>query len=309
MTSQTPPAFETNAADFLGPLQDLLGADQVLTDPDSLTTYGQDWTRAWEPRPAAIVLPRSVEDVVALVGLANQWRFPLVPSGGRTGLSGGAVAASGEVVVALDRMNRILAFDPVDRLVTCQAGVITGQLQEFALEQGLYYPVDFASAGSSQIGGNVSTNAGGIKVIRYGMTRNWVMGMKVVTGRGELLSLNLGLTKNNTGYDFRHLFVGAEGTLGLVVEVTVALASAPRDPTVMLLGVPHMEATMEVLKVFQQGMTLNAFEFFSEKALGHVLRDKQLPRPLQSVSPFYAIIEFENDGHNSLDMAMERFES
>jgi FAD/FMN-containing dehydrogenase len=296
-------------ADLPQVLRERLGADQVLCDPQSLLSYGQDWTRAWTPNPCAIVLPRSVEDVVTLVRLANELGFALVPSGGRTGLSGGAVAARGEVVVALDRMNSILAYDPVDRLVTCQAGVVTAQLQEFAEQQGLFYPVDFASAGSSQIGGNVSTNAGGIKVIRYGMTRNWVQGMTVVTGRGELLRLNRGLVKNATGYDFRHLFIGAEGTLGVVVEVTVALASAPRDPTVMLLAVPDLEATMEVLKSFQQKMTLNAFEFFSERALGHVIRDKQLSRPLGTVCPYYALLEFENDGHGSLDMAMSLFES
>ena len=161
------------------------------------------------------MFPKSVEQVQAIVRWANQHKVGLVPSGGRTGLSAAAVAANGEVVVAFDYMNRILDFNAFDRTVVCQPGVVTKQLQTFAEENGLYYPVDFASSGSSQIGGNIGTNAGGIKVIRYGMTRNWVAGMKVVTGKGDLLELNKDLIKNATGYDMRQLFIGAEGTPGL----------------------------------------------------------------------------------------------
>lgn len=301
------PPNSSVTANVVALLQQVFPPAQLKTDQESLDRYGRDWTRAVEPAPAAIVFPRSVDEVVALVKLANTHRIPLVPSGGRTGLSGGAVAPNGEVVVAFDRMNRILDFNPVDRMVTCEAGVVTEQLQQFALEQDLFYPVDFASAGSSQIGGNISTNAGGIKVIRYGMTRNWVQGLKVVTGRGEVLNLNQGLVKNATGYDLRHLFIGAEGTLGFVVEATLSLAGLPRDPTVMVLALADMDATMEVLQKFQRGLPLTAFEFFSDQALNHVLREKQLQRPFDTVSPFYALIEFENESEATLDQAMTRF--
>ena len=158
-------------------LAEIVGADRVLTDAESLAHYGKDWTRMIEPAPSAIVFPGSAEEVQALVKLANEHKFAVVPSGGRTGLSGGAVASQGEVVIAFDRMNQILDFSAVDRQVVCQPGVVTEQLQQFAEDKGLFYPVDFASSGSSQLGGNVATNAGGIKVIRYGLTRDWVMGM------------------------------------------------------------------------------------------------------------------------------------
>src|SRR5690606_27443221 len=184
-----------------GLLAAIVGDDRISRSEEDLQHYGRDWTRAFPPAPAAVLVPRSVEQGQALVRLANAEGFALVPSGGRTGLSGGAVATAGEVVVAFDQMNQVLDFNPVDRTVQVQAGVVTEQLQQFAESQGLYYPVDFASAGSSQIGGNISTNAGGIKVIRYGMTRDWVVGLKVVTGAGELLELNRGLLKNNAGYD------------------------------------------------------------------------------------------------------------
>ncbi|MCB1665739.1 MAG: FAD-binding oxidoreductase [Pseudomonadales bacterium] len=295
-------------ADILNSLSELLGADRVKTDPDSLTTWGKDWTRAYEPKPAAIVFPGSIEEVQAVVRFANEHQCALVPSGGRTGLSGGAVAYQGEIVVSFDRMNRILGFDPVDRQVVCQPGVVTEVLQNFAEEQQLFYPVDFASSGSSQIGGNVATNAGGIKVIRYGLTRDWVVGMKVVTGTGELLDLNRGLIKNATGYDLRHLFIGSEGTLGLIVEVTLKLATPPRDPMVLVLAVDAMESAMDVLRSFQARLPLTAFEFFSEKALRHVIAEKGLQRPCETVGEFYALIEFENLSEQTLDQAMEAFE-
>jgi FAD/FMN-containing dehydrogenase len=286
----------------------IVGTDQLLQDSDSALRYGRDWTRVQQPRPCAVVLPNTVEEVQALVKLAGREQLALVPSGGRTGLSGGAVAASGELVIALDRLNRIEEFNPVDRRLRCGAGVITGQLQEFAAEQGLFYPVDFASSGSSQIGGNVATNAGGIKVIRYGMTRDWIIGLKVVTGSGELLDLNRGLMKNNAGYDLRHLFIGSEGTLGIVVEVTVRLERPPRDPAVLVLGVTDMPAVMNVLDAYQAQLDLSAFEFFSEAALQKVVAHQQLQRPFEQATNFYALIEIEQVTGAELDTAMGLFE-
>ena len=289
-------------------LAEIVGPDRVKTDSESLQVFGRDWTKAHEPRPAAVVLPGSTEEVQALVRFANEQKIALVPSGGRTGLSGAAVASNGEVVVAFDRMNKILDFNPVDRQVVCQPGVITEQLQQFAEDKGLYYPVDFASSGSSQLGGNVGTNAGGIKVIRYGLTRDWIMGMKVVTGTGELLDLNQGLVKNATGYDLRHLFIGSEGTLGFIVELTMGLATLPKDPTVLVLALDEMEASMHVLQAFQAQIEVSAFEFFSEKALKHVIAEKGLARPFETEGNFYALIEFENTSEAVMDAAMVVFE-
>ena len=167
-------------AELLEKLVEVVGADWVKTDPNDLESYGKDWTKAYPANPVAIVLPSDTGEVIALVQLANLHEIALVPSGGRTGLSGGAVASNEELVVAFDRMNKILDFNLADRQAVCEPGVVTEQLQQYAEQEGLFYPVDFASSGSSQLGGNVSTNAGGIKVIRYGMTREWVKGMKVL---------------------------------------------------------------------------------------------------------------------------------
>lgn len=289
-------------------LKTLLDADKVRTDSESLTNWGRDWTRQFEPAPLAIVFPRSIEDVQTVVRFANEHKLALTPSGGRTGLSAGAVAANGEIVVSFDYMNRILDFNAYDRTVTCQPGVVTAQLQQFAEEQGLYYPVDFASAGSSQIGGNIGTNAGGIKVIRYGMTRNWVAGLKVVTGTGELLELNKGLMKNATGYDLRQLFIGAEGTLGFVVEATMRLERAPKNLTAMVLGTPDFDAIMPVLHAFQSKLDLTAFEFFSDRAMAKVLARGDVPAPFETDCPFYALLEFEAVSEEVANEALATFE-
>lgn len=297
------------APDILARLQSLVGEHRVKLDEDSLRQWGGDWTRIYPPAPLAIVFPSTVAQVQGIVRLANEAGLALVPSGGRTGLSAAAVAPNGEVVVSFDHMNRIIEFIPEDRLVRLQAGVVTAQLQAFAQEQGLYYPVDFASAGSSQLGGNIGTNAGGIKVIKYGMTRQWVLGLKVVTGKGDVLDLNKGMMKNATGYDLRHLFIGAEGTLGFVVEALMKLDRAPRDLRVMVLGVPDFDAVMKVLAAFQRQIDLSAFEFFSELALQLVTQHQALPRPFESATPFYVLLEFEAASEAIVDEAMALFES
>lgn len=289
-------------------LKTLVEPGKVLTDADSLNAYGKDWTKHFAPAPSAIVFPKSIEQVQAIVRWANAHKVALVPSGGRTGLSAAAVAANGEVVVSFDYMNQILEFNEMDRTAVCQPGVVTAQLQQFAEDKGLYYPVDFASAGSSQIGGNIGTNAGGIKVIRYGMTRNWVAGMKVVTGKGDLLELNKDLIKNATGYDLRQLFIGAEGTLGFVVEATMRLERQPTNLTALVLGTPDFDSIMPVLHAFQNRLDLTAFEFFSDKALAKIMARGDVPPAFETDCPFYALLEFEATTEEVANQALETFE-
>ena len=280
----------------------------LSTEAGVLLSHGQDWTRFREPAAAAIAFPDSIEQVQALVRFAEQNQLPLVPSGGRTGLSGGAVAAAGEVVVSFDRMRQVLEFDQIDRTVRVEAGVITAAVQEFAMQHGLYYPVSFASEGSSQVGGNIATNAGGIRVLRYGLTRDRVAGLKVVTGGGGLLDLNRGLVKNACGYDLRHLFIASEGTLGLVVEATLNLADPPSPGKVLLLGVDCMDSLMKVFSMLRSRLTLSAFEFFTDRALHHVMTANGWSAPLDQPCPLYVITEFDCPDEQSQSVALECFE-
>ncbi|ULU25002.1 FAD-binding oxidoreductase [Dyella terrae] len=279
---------------------------RLLTDPADLEHYGRDWTRRWTPAPLAIALPGDVAEVQAIVRWANEQGVAVVPSGGRTGLSGGAVAAHGELVLSLERMNRVLDFDAVDRTLTVQAGMTLHAVHEAAKEQGLIYPVDFAARGSCSIGGNIATNAGGIRVIRYGNTREWIAGLTVVAGNGELLQLNRGLIKNSSGYDLRQLMIGSEGTLGVVVEATLRLTDPPPASQVMLLALPNMDALMEVFALFRSRLTLQAFEFFTDVALCHVLAHGA-QRAIDGDHPYYVVTEFDAD-ESSQDAALAAFE-
>ena len=296
-------------ASLLNALASLLGDSRCLTDEASKHHFGRDWTRFCEPDPVAVLFPESITEVQQIIALARRFEVPVVPSGGRTGLSGGAMAAQGELVLSLERMNRILASDTASKSITCQAGAVTAAVQETAKQMGLMYPVDFASSGSSQIGGNIATNAGGIQVIRYGMTRNWVSGLKVVTGTGELLDLNKGLMKNNTGLDLRHLMIGSEGILGVIVEATLQLCSPPQDTGVAVLGMPSMPAIMSLLERLQAHSTLLAFEFFSDLALEKVINRHGVERPLTTACPFYVLLEYEHSGPEAEAVLLELIES
>ncbi len=282
---------------------------QISTEPEVLQSHGQDWTRFRQPAPLAVAFPGDTGQVSALVRHACSTGLALVPSGGRTGLSGGSVAAAGELVVSFDRMRRILDFNPVDRSLTVEAGVVTAAIQAYAREQGLYYPVSFASEGSSQIGGNVATNAGGIRVLRHGLTRDWVSGLKVVTGSGDILECNRGLIKNASGYDLRHLFIGSEGTLGMVVEVTLQLADPPPPGKVLLLGLASLDALMQVFAALRSALDLSAFEFMTDRAMHHVRAGHDLPAPLDTDCPLYVVTEFDCPDEAAEERALACFES
>jgi glycolate oxidase subunit GlcD len=293
---------------FLPELANVLPQDQIKTDEESLKYYGKDWTTYFDIKASAILFPRSTEEVAKIVRWARTHKMALIPSGGRTGLSGAAVATHGEVVVSFEQMNKILVFNETDQTVHCQAGVVTESLQEFAHSKNLYYPVDFAARGSSQIGGNIATNAGGIKVVRYGLTRDWVAALTVVTGAGEILELNNALVKNATGLDLRHLFIGSEGVLGFITECTMRLAPPPPPLKVMVLGVSGLEAVMKVFAQFKQKTQLVAFEMFSDKALKKVMDSTGLSKPFDTETEYYILAEVETRAEADEAQALEVFE-
>jgi FAD/FMN-containing dehydrogenase len=280
----------------------------VSTQAKDLQIYGVDWTGGYQAAPLAVVFPRSTEQVQQLVHFARDAKQALVPSGGRTGLSAGAVASQGEIVVSFDKMNKIGEFNSSDRLLQVQAGVITQQVQDHVRAQGYYFPVDFASRGSSQIGGNIATNAGGIKVLRYGLLREWVAGLTVVTGSGEILQLNQGLYKNATGYDLRHLFIGSEGTLGFITEAQLRVTNLPGEQQVLLLAVPNTQHLTQLLVLFRQQLNLSAFEFFSELALQYVLTGKGVAHPFTQSAPYYVLIEYDASTQAAQAAALQVFE-
>jgi len=296
------------AAD-LNSLVDFLLPDQIKTAQEDLQYYGKDWTTYFDIRAQAILFPRCTEEVQKIVKWAKLHRASLVPSGGRTGLSGGACATQNEIVVSMEQMKQIYEINLIDQTLSCQAGVVTEQIQNKAKENGLYFPVDFAARGSSHIGGNVATNAGGIRVLKYGMIRNWVVGLTVVTGRGEIIKINHGLIKNATGPNLLSHFIGSEGIYGIITEVEIALTQTPPITQTLLLSVPELEGVMKCYQAFKNQTTLQAFEFFSDVALEKVLDHKNLSAPFRSRNSFYIILDVEAPHDSSNAKIMEVLET
>jgi FAD/FMN-containing dehydrogenase len=278
-------------------LQSLFGGfpkDFLTFDPEELQTYGRDWTKVYAPKPSAIAFPRTTDEVSRFLKICSQNKIAVVPSGGRTGLSGGAVAASGEVVLSLAKMNKMGPVDTLSHTVRVQAGAVTEAVHQHCAAHGLTWPVDFASKGSSQVGGNLSTNAGGVKVIHYGMSRQWVLGIQAVTMSGDILELNGALEKNNTGPDLKQLFIGSEGTLGVITEATLKLAKAPGDLCVFFFAVADMAAVLKLFhEVRRSPFNVMAFETLTHNCLEAVLAHRKMRMPLTTPNGAYVLLEVE----------------
>jgi FAD/FMN-containing dehydrogenase len=279
-------------------LRDDFPQDFVSVDPGDLTEYGRDWTRVVAPRPSAIAFPRSTDEVARFLRICNDERVAVVPSGGRTGLAGGAVAAGGEIVLSLTKMRRMDEVDRSGSTVRVQAGAITEAVHQHCAPFGLTWPVDFASKGSSTVGGNIATNAGGVKVIRYGLTRQWVLGLEVVLASGAILRSPDALEKNNTGLDLRQLFIGSEGTLGVVTEATLKLTRLAEHTNVMLFAVSDVEGVLALFRDARAApFVIAAYEFFSDRCLDRVIGHRKLRPPFAARSPYYVLLEVEGDGY------------
>ena len=290
-------------------LKGILSPEQISKNPQDLLEYGNDWLKQWKGQASAVLFPKSTEDVVHIVHWARKHKYKLIPSGGRTGLSGGAAAVQKEIVVSFDKMNRILEFDPWDQTVCVEAGCITQNLQEFAKDKGLFFPISFASQGSSQIGGNIATNVGGVHVLRYGTMRQRVLGLELVTGSGDLLNLGKGLVKNAVGYDLKDLFIGSEGTLAFVTKAILSLIPPPDKTQVFLIALEQPDNLLVLFKKFKEKIQPLAFEFWTDEALKYVLSHGSLEFPLSQRSPFYILVEIEDrDKETALSVFEKAFE-
>lgn len=294
----------------------LLGPEAVSQDPAELSHWGRDWTRVTAPMPWAVCWPRSTAEVAAVMHWCHTRHVPVVPSGGRTGLAGGAMATAGELVLSLDRLRLLGPVDVLNRSVAVGAGVPNQLLQDHCAPHGLWWPVDLASKGSATIGGNLATNAGGLRVVRYGHARKWLLGLEAVGANGQILSEMRALHKDNSGPDLAQLLVGSEGTLAVITAATLQLAPLPGPTAVALLACASVQAVLEVLaRVHQHQLDLHAFEVFSDLCLGHVMHHTGLPQPLQARLPFYALVEIglgssggaqELTRRNSVEQWLER---
>ncbi len=284
------------SADLIARLAAIVGAAGLVTDPAEMTLYLTDWRDLFQGRAAAIVRPASSEEVAAVVRLCAGTRTPIVPQGGNTGMCGAATpdASGNAIVVALGRMNRIIELDTLNNTMTVEAGCILANVQQAALDADRFFPLSLGAEGSCQIGGNLATNAGGSNVLRYGNTRDLVLGLEVVTADGRVWDGLRGLRKDNTGYDLKHLFIGAEGTLGIITKAVLKLFPRPRASVTAIAAVRSAEAAVELLALLRKhcGDRVSGFEIFSRNCLDMVLR--QIPGtrdPLPQVEPWYILAE------------------
>ncbi|ANN65335.1 FAD-binding oxidoreductase [Bordetella bronchialis] len=299
---------------FLAELQSLLGADHVLTGGDT-DSYTLDWRGRYRGRALAVVRPDTAESVAAVVRLCASHGVPLVPQGGNTGLCGGATPADDgkAVVLSLARLNRVRAIDTDNDTITVEAGCVLQAVQQAAEAAGRLFPLSLAAEGSCTIGGNLATNAGGTQVLRYGNTRDLTLGLEVVTPEGEIWHGLRGLRKDNTGYDLRDLYIGSEGTLGIITAATLKLFPLPVARCTALLAVPDVESGVRLLGSARKGFgaALTGFELMAGNCLQAVVRlfpQQRLPFGGESAqSPWFALLELsdsESEAH-----ARERFET
>jgi FAD/FMN-containing dehydrogenase len=271
-------------ADLLGRLESCLGRGGLLTDADDLAPYAVDWRRLFPGRAAAGGRPANTAQVAAVMAACHAAGVAVVPQGGHTGLAGGATpdASGGQVVLSLARMNAIRRVDPLGLTLEAEAGCILKVAQDAAEAQGRLLPVSLAAEGSAMLGGVIATNAGGINVLRYGMTRNLVLGLEVVLADGTVVDGLRALRKDNAGYDWKQLFIGSEGTLGIVTAAILRLVPRPRHTATTLLAVPDPAAALRLLRAAQDalGDTIQAFELIAGDSLALVAEHAGLTSPI-----------------------------
>ena len=278
-------------------LRNRFGQDVLLLPPDT-DAYQKDYSHH-TGEASLVVRPKDATEVAAVLALCGEQQIPVVPSGGRTGFCGGATPSPGAVVLSLERLNRVDPVDTTSLTVRVGAGANTQRVHEHCEAAGLSWPIDLASRGSSQIGGNIATNAGGIHVVRYGMTRNWVLGLQVATMAGELLRLDKPLVKNNTGWDIMQLFIGSEGTLGVITEAVLRLAPAVQQRWTAFLAVDGEAGLASLVpKLRSAPFALLALEFLDAESLARAEAYYRTKAPLQARASYYVIVEYELAGHS-----------
>ena len=297
-------------SELLDALRRAVGAPQVLADGD-LTAYELDWRKRYRGRALAVVRPASTTEVAAVVRACAAHRVGLVAQGGNTGLVGGSVpdGSGTQVLISLVRMNRVRALDAANLTLTAEAGCVLQAVQEAAAVQGLLFPLSLAAEGSCMIGGNLATNAGGTQVLRYGNARELCLGLEVVSAAGEVWHGLSGLRKDNTGYDLRDLFIGSEGTLGIITAATLKLYPQPAARSTALAALPSLAAAIGLLQLAQSrlGASLTGFEVMSAYSLDLVRT--HFPQLTQALPPVPWTVLLEQSDSESEDHARGLFEA
>lgn len=293
-------------AETLARLKAAAGKGGFSEDPGEIAPHVVEWRGTFHGTTPLLLKPRTTAEVSSILAICNEARTPVVPQGGNTGLVGGQIPGGGEILLSLSRMKRIRDIDQADRSMVAEAGAVLADAQRAADEAGLFFPLSLAAEGSCTIGGNVSTNAGGVNVLRYGTMRDLVLGLEVVLADGTVLEMLRRLRKDNTGYDLKQLFIGAEGTLGIVTAAALKLVPKLPERATAFVGLAGPAAALAILSRLQDasGGLVTAFELLPRSGLEMVLA--HIPRttdPLAKPHPWYVLVELASPaGLNLLQM-------
>ncbi|KAJ2517247.1 D-lactate ferricytochrome c oxidoreductase [Coemansia sp. RSA 1939] len=294
-------AFKKVGAADIAHFKKVLPAETILAtaeaggtaDAAELDGFNADWLNKYRGQSQVVLRPKTTQQVADVLRYCNDQRIAVVPQGGNTGLVGGSVPVHDEVVLSLRNLNKVRTYDDVSGVVVCDAGCVLEELDAYVAERGHMMPLDLGAKGSCQIGGNVATNAGGIRLLRYGSLHGSVLGLEVVLADGTVLDNLTTLRKDNTGYDLKQLFIGSEGTLGIITGVSVVTPRRPSAVNVAVLGASSYKAVQRAFAFARQrcGEVLSAYEFWDASCMRTVLAHQSLRNPLESEYPFYVLIE------------------
>ena len=303
-----PPLRRAPAPELLPRFAAIVGDKYAITDAAALAPFLIEGRGLYHGRTSMLLRPGSVDEVVAILKLANETKTPLVPQGGNTGLVGAQIPFDGELILSLTRLDKIREVDAASNSMTCEAGVVLANAQEAAAKVDRLFPLSLGAEGSCTIGGNLSTNAGGTGALAYGIARELVMGLEVVLADGRVMQLLSKLKKDNTGYDLRHIFIGAEGTLGIITAAVLKLFPRPRAVETAFIGVPSPAAAVKLLNLARArvGGTVTSFELIVREVIEFALKHGQSVRdPLTAKHPWYVLMEVSSQHGEGLRASLE----
>ena len=291
---------------FIQQCQEIIGTEYVYITEADKAPYLTDWGKRFTGQSKAVLKPKNVHEVASLVKLCQFHKIAIVPQGGNTGLCGGATPdkSGNSVVISTARLNAIRNIDLENAAITLEAGVILSHVQEAALRAGKLFPLSLAAEGSCTIGGNLATNAGGVQVLHYGNMRDLTLGLEVVTPNGDIFNGLRGLRKDNTGYSLKDLYIGSEGTLGIITAATLKLYPPPRSKATAIVGLKSVQSALELIELsrVKSNANITAFELISTRALSLVTKTtKNFDSLLKTTSGWVALLEFSSmeDGTNT----------
>ena len=295
--------------DTLNRLAAVVGETHAIRDTVAMDGYMREWRAIWHGRSPLVLRPGSTDEVSRILAIANETGTVIVPQSGNTGLCGGQITTGDghEVLLSLDRMTRIIDVDASDNTITVEAGAILKSVQDAADAADRLFPLSLASEGSCRIGGNLSTNAGGLNVIAYGNTRDLCLGLEVVLADGRIWNGLKRLRKDNTGYDLRNMFIGAEGTLGIITAAVMKLYPKPKNYETAFIAVADPQTAVDLLSLMKEmsGNRIVAFELIADLALQFTIRHAGTRNPLSSSSPWYVLAELSDPAPGSMAALLE----